>query len=178
MKDCKNRFTVNASDPTERLKSTDSEYETSARSTVQGEKVIKLNPTDRGDSTKVISQDRNEITINHKPGTSLKETNGNLRGSEDHRRTSGISGVKQGNTGDNYTGRSCAVTIVRPNQEKELMNSRQLAEYLQVPEKSIRNWQAGGRLSAVSVKVGRLVRYRKTEIEKRLLNGQLLSKVS
>jgi excisionase family DNA binding protein len=58
-------------------------------------------------------------------------------------------------------------------QPDELLDTRKLSEYLKVPEKSIRNWQSGGRLPYV--KIGRLVRYRRIEIEKRLLNGQLLT---
>jgi predicted DNA-binding transcriptional regulator AlpA len=56
--------------------------------------------------------------------------------------------------------------------EMEYLDKKQLAAKLNCSVKSIINWTAGRRLPMV--KIGRLVRYPRVEIEKRLLSGQLL----
>ena len=56
--------------------------------------------------------------------------------------------------------------------EPEFLNARQLAEKLNVSPKSVTNWTQARRLPAV--KMGRVWRYPKLEIEKRLLGGKLL----
>jgi hypothetical protein len=56
--------------------------------------------------------------------------------------------------------------------EPEYLNARQLAGKLNVSLKSVQNWTAARRLPVV--KLGRINRYPKCEVEKRLLSGSLL----
>lgn len=56
--------------------------------------------------------------------------------------------------------------------ENDFFKTNELATYLNVSKKSIEKWRSQNRLPAV--KVGYSWRYRKREIEKRLLSGQLL----
>ena len=55
-------------------------------------------------------------------------------------------------------------------KEPEFLTAKQLAKMLNVSEKAIWKWR--GRLPAI--KMGRLVRFSRHEIEKRLLTGTLL----
>lgn len=57
--------------------------------------------------------------------------------------------------------------------EKELFDSNQLAVYLNVSKKSIEKWRVQNRLPG-ACRIGRYWRFRRNEIEKRLLSGQLL----
>lgn len=57
--------------------------------------------------------------------------------------------------------------------EPEYLSPHQLARKLNVSQKSITNWTQNRRLPAV--KMGRVWRYPRLEIEKRLLNGRLLT---
>lgn len=56
--------------------------------------------------------------------------------------------------------------------EAEYLTPQQLAKKCNVSIKSITNWTQARRLPAV--KIGRLWRYRRVEIEKRLVAGRLL----
>jgi len=57
--------------------------------------------------------------------------------------------------------------------QKEYLNSKQLAEKLNVSLKSIQKWTAERRIPGM-VKCGRVWRYSLSEIEKRLLSGSFL----
>ena len=57
--------------------------------------------------------------------------------------------------------------------EKEFFDSRELSEYLNVSRRSVEKWR-GQRLIPGAVKIGRVFRFRRVEIEKRLLSGRLL----
>lgn len=57
--------------------------------------------------------------------------------------------------------------------ETEFLSVKQLAEYLNCSEKFIRKHIESRRLPGM-VKIGRTYRFRKSEVEKRLLTGQLL----
>lgn len=57
--------------------------------------------------------------------------------------------------------------------ESEYLDSKQLAVFLNCSKKFIEKHRVAGRIPG-SVKVGYSWRYRKSEIEKRLLSGQLL----
>jgi excisionase family DNA binding protein len=56
--------------------------------------------------------------------------------------------------------------------EKEYLTATELATKLNVSLKSVVNWTQAHRLPII--KMGRVNRYPRVEIEKRLLNGQLL----
>ncbi len=60
----------------------------------------------------------------------------------------------------------------KKEHEKEFLNTNGLAEYLNVSCKAISKWTQNRRLPVV--KIGRLNRYRRIEIEQRLLGGKLL----
>ncbi len=58
-------------------------------------------------------------------------------------------------------------------QEIDCLTAQQLANKMQVSLLTIRRWTARNRLPGV-IRVGRLVRYKATEIEKAILRGKLL----
>jgi excisionase family DNA binding protein len=58
--------------------------------------------------------------------------------------------------------------------ETEFLSVKQLANYLNCSEKFIRKYVGSRRLPGM-VKIGRVYRFRKSEVEKRLLSGQLLT---
>jgi excisionase family DNA binding protein len=57
--------------------------------------------------------------------------------------------------------------------EQEFLSVKQLADYLNCSEKFIRKYVESRRLPGM-VKIGRVYRFRKSEVEKKLLSGQLL----
>lgn len=57
--------------------------------------------------------------------------------------------------------------------EKEFFNTQELAQYLSVSKKTIEKHRGTGRIPG-AVKIGYSWRFRKNEVEKRLLSGQLL----
>jgi excisionase family DNA binding protein len=57
--------------------------------------------------------------------------------------------------------------------EQEFLSVKQLANYLNCSEKFIRKHVASRRLPGM-VKIGRVYRFRKSDVEKKLLSGQLL----
>ncbi|NLL15367.1 MAG: helix-turn-helix domain-containing protein [Fibrobacter sp.] len=57
--------------------------------------------------------------------------------------------------------------------EQEFLSVKQLADYLNCSEKFIRKYVERRRLPGM-VKIGRVYRFRKSEVEKKLLSGQLL----
>jgi excisionase family DNA binding protein len=59
------------------------------------------------------------------------------------------------------------------NEEKEFFDTGELARYLNVSKKSVEKWR-GQRLIQGTVKIGRVYRFRRIEIEKRLLSGRFL----
>lgn len=61
--------------------------------------------------------------------------------------------------------------------ESEFFNTLELAKYLNVSRKSIEKWRYQNRIPG-QVKCGYSWRYRKSEVEKRLLSGQLLLPVN
>jgi excisionase family DNA binding protein len=58
-------------------------------------------------------------------------------------------------------------------RENEFFDSKQLSEYLNVSKRSVEKWRVQ-RLIPGAYQVGRVWRFRRTEIEKRLLSGKLL----
>ena len=63
--------------------------------------------------------------------------------------------------------------MIEQTIEPELIDSRQLATMLSVSKKFIDKHTAAHRLPGM-VRVGRLIRFRRLEIEKRLATGELL----
>ncbi len=61
-----------------------------------------------------------------------------------------------------------------PDAGSDFLTARELAEYLNVSEKFVRKHTDAGRLPLV--RMGRCIRYRRGEIERRLLGGTLLAK--
>ena len=61
----------------------------------------------------------------------------------------------------------------KTNCPMDYLNKIQLSQLLNCSVKSVVNWTLSNRLPIV--RIGRLVRYPRTEIEKRLLSGQLLT---
>lgn len=57
--------------------------------------------------------------------------------------------------------------------EQEFLSVKQLANYLNCSEKFIRKHIESRRLPGM-VKIGRVYRFRKSDVEKKLLSGQLL----
>ena len=57
-------------------------------------------------------------------------------------------------------------------QEPEYLTLEELAALVRVPRRTVEKWRWQGRLPAV--KCGRLVRFPRVEIQKRLLSGNLL----
>jgi excisionase family DNA binding protein len=57
--------------------------------------------------------------------------------------------------------------------EKEYLTTEELADYLNMSKKFIIRHRETGRIPGI-VKIGRVYRYRRIEIEKRLLSGTLL----
>jgi len=57
--------------------------------------------------------------------------------------------------------------------EQEFLTVKELANYLNCSEKFIRKHLEGRRLPGM-VKIGRVYRFRKSDVEKKLLSGQLL----
>jgi len=51
-------------------------------------------------------------------------------------------------------------------QHSDLMNREEAAEYLRLSPRTLANWQCSGRKKVPCFKVGRLVFYRKPELEK------------
>ena len=61
--------------------------------------------------------------------------------------------------------------------ESEYLNTEELSIMLNVSKKSIEKWRSQNRLPG-QLKCGRVFRFRRLEVEKRLLSGQLLLPVN
>jgi len=75
-------------------------------------------------------------------------------------------------TGESANEMQSCLEPVRPDASREYMTAAQLAEFLNVSEKFVRKHTDAGRLPIV--RMGRCIRYRRAEIERRLLSGALL----
>jgi len=53
-----------------------------------------------------------------------------------------------------------------PEVEQRLMTRAEVAQLLQIPEKTLRNWRARGIDGPRGFKVGKAVRYRREEVER------------
>lgn len=63
-------------------------------------------------------------------------------------------------------------TVTKPGREPEYYTPVELAELLRVPKRTLEKWTLQRRIPVI--KCGRLNRFPRVEIQKRLLNGNLL----
>lgn len=64
------------------------------------------------------------------------------------------------------------MTPFSPNQ---LLTRKQVADILGIKEKTLANWKCTGRYNLACIKIGKLVRYKMSELEKFLEKGTEVS---
>ncbi len=57
------------------------------------------------------------------------------------------------------------------NENRVLLNSKQLAAKLGVSERAVRDWIFKGRINSLTVRLGRLVRFDSVKVDERISNG-------
>ncbi|MEA0971475.1 DNA-binding protein [Candidatus Megaera venefica] len=56
-------------------------------------------------------------------------------------------------------------------EQNKLLNRKQAADFLGVKEATLAHWKCTGRYNLPSVKIGRLVKYRTSDLEQFIVNG-------
>ncbi|WP_316354696.1 helix-turn-helix transcriptional regulator [Candidatus Trichorickettsia mobilis] len=62
-------------------------------------------------------------------------------------------------------------TKINSYSNTQLLNRKEAAEFLGVKESTLAHWKCTGRYNLASVKIGRLVKYRVTDLEKFVEKG-------